>query len=59
MGTAYVSAPSGPAMMLRASAASLTVRAIGPTCMNLSSTSGQWAVSGMRPWVAFRPTMPQ
>ena len=55
MGTAYVSTPSGPAMTLSASATSRTVRAIGPTCMNLSSTSGQCAVSGTRPCVALSP----
>ena len=57
--SAYGSAPSAPDRMRSARAESRTVLVRGPTCMYRSSTSGQWPVSGMRPWVAFSPTRPQ
>ena len=56
---AYGSVPSAPASSRSARAESRTVLVSGPTCMYRSSTSGQWPVSGIRPWVAFNPTRPQ
>src|ERR1700678_4519010 len=50
--------PSGPCRIENAVEMSRTLRASGPILQYLLRTSGQWPVYGIRPWVAFRPTIP-
>jgi hypothetical protein len=58
-GSAYQSSPSGPSSTDSPSAASRTVRAIGPAWVKRKSAAGKCPVSGTRPWVGLSPTTPQ
>src|SRR4051794_13012787 len=56
--TPYGSPTTGPAITSRTSAASRTVRAIGPLTTRAPQASYEAGASGTRPRVGFRPTTP-